>query len=117
MSTSTITAQTNALLTAAQTADYSEQDMAHLQKQASERLTHGTPELRNQVQELVRTLNELRATGKPEKTAKALTLVALTLLYVICPVDAMPDLLPFIGWVDDLTAVAAILAQIKVLAK
>lgn len=117
MTYSAITDHTNALLTAAQTTDYSEQDVADLQKQASAHLTHGTPELALRLQELFRALEKLRASGAPEKKAKALTLVALVLLYVISPLDAVPDVLPFIGWLDDLTAVAAVLSQIKSLVK
>lgn len=117
MTNSAKTDHANTLLTAAPTTDYSEQDVADLQKQASAHLTRSTPELANRLQELFRALEKLRASGTPEKKATALTLVALALLYVISPLDAVPDVLPFIGWLDDLAAVAAVLSQIKNLVK
>jgi uncharacterized membrane protein YkvA (DUF1232 family) len=35
---------------------------------------------------------------------------ALALLYVIVPVDALPDLVPVLGWLDDLGVAAVALA-------
>lgn len=36
---------------------------------------------------------------------KALT-IALCLLYIVSPIDFMPDLLPVLGWLDDLGVLA-----------
>jgi uncharacterized membrane protein YkvA (DUF1232 family) len=37
-------------------------------------------------------------------------MVALAVLYVVCPIDAVPDLVPVWGWLDDLGAVGIALA-------
>lgn len=42
--------------------------------------------------------------------AKALLLGALG--YFICPIDAIPDLIPFAGYTDDAGAIAAALASV-----
>ena len=46
-----------------------------------------------------------------------LVLFAFTVLYVASPVDVIPDIMPFIGWLDDLavfvTQMAAFLLYIK----
>ncbi|MEW6429967.1 MAG: DUF1232 domain-containing protein [Myxococcota bacterium] len=34
----------------------------------------------------------------------------LALVYVVVPVDAVPDMLPVVGWLDDVGVVAAVLA-------
>ena len=42
------------------------------------------------------------------------TMAALTLLYVVSPVDALPEMLvPFIGWVDDVGLVLALRMMIE----
>lgn len=35
----------------------------------------------------------------------------LALLYVLMPLDAVPDLIPFAGWVDDLLVMFAVLMR------
>lgn len=35
-----------------------------------------------------------------------LSIIAATITYVISPLDAMPDMIPFMGWIDDATIVA-----------
>ncbi|MBE6428225.1 MAG: DUF1232 domain-containing protein [Planctomycetaceae bacterium] len=45
------------------------------------------------------------------KTTIALTTAAIA--YVICPLDAVPDLLPFLGYGDDIAFLSATLLQIK----
>ena len=35
-----------------------------------------------------------------------LSIIAATMAYVIAPVDALPDMLPLLGWMDDATIVA-----------
>ena len=37
---------------------------------------------------------------------KAAVLLIASLLYLVMPVDLVPDLIPLIGWVDDLLVVA-----------
>lgn len=36
-------------------------------------------------------------------------LIALGLLYVISPIDLLPDLVPFVGWFDDLGVVGLVI--------
>jgi uncharacterized membrane protein YkvA (DUF1232 family) len=40
-------------------------------------------------------------------------LIVSVLAYLIAPMDAVPDALPIIGYVDDLAAIAALLARIE----
>ncbi len=35
-----------------------------------------------------------------------LSIIVATIAYVISPLDAIPDLIPFMGWMDDVTIVA-----------
>lgn len=35
-----------------------------------------------------------------------LSIIAATIAYVISPLDAMPDMIPLMGWIDDATIVA-----------
>src|SRR3546814_20036245 len=35
-----------------------------------------------------------------------LSIIAATIAYVISPLDAMPDMIPLMGWLDDATIVA-----------
>lgn len=42
----------------------------------------------------------------PKASRRArLGIVAATVLYVLMPVDAVPDIFPFLGWIDDLGAI------------
>jgi uncharacterized membrane protein YkvA (DUF1232 family) len=43
----------------------------------------------------------------PNTPAWAKAVIVSALVYFICPVDAIPDTIPVIGFSDDLTAVAA----------
>ena len=38
-------------------------------------------------------------------------LAALAALYVVCPIDFIPDFIPFVGWIDDLGAIVAGIAS------
>jgi uncharacterized membrane protein YkvA (DUF1232 family) len=44
------------------------------------------------------------------KWKKALGLLAV--LYVVSPVDAIPDVIPFFGWLDDVGVVGAVMAYL-----
>ena len=48
------------------------------------------------------------SSGRCTTTDKALILGAL--LYLISPIDAIPDLVPVVGWLDDIGVATAILA-------
>lgn len=53
------------------------------------------------------------AARRPETPAWAKTAIFGALAYFISPIDAIPDLLPFIGFSDDLTVMAAALAMVS----
>jgi uncharacterized membrane protein YkvA (DUF1232 family) len=51
---------------------------------------------------------------KDSSTAKGPKIaLVVALLYVALPVDAVPDLMPIIGWLDDLGAVGIALAWLE----
>ena len=60
-----------------------------------------------------RALRLYYAARRPETPAWAKTSIFGALAYFISPIDAIPDLLPFIGFSDDLTVMAAALAMIS----
>jgi len=44
--------------------------------------------------------------GRYHMTKWNLSIIAATIAYVISPFDALPDMIPLMGWVDDVTIVA-----------
>ncbi|MBE6424377.1 MAG: DUF1232 domain-containing protein [Planctomycetaceae bacterium] len=46
-------------------------------------------------------------------SASTVALMTLTAAYVICPMDAMPDLLPMVGFGDDIALLGATLVKVK----
>jgi uncharacterized membrane protein YkvA (DUF1232 family) len=44
-------------------------------------------------------------------------LVPLAAIYVISPIDALPDLIPILGWADDASVIGLILAVITMLVR
>ena len=44
-------------------------------------------------------------------------LVPLAVLYVVSPIDALPDLIPLLGWVDDASVIGLVLAVIAMLVR
>lgn len=54
------------------------------------------------------------AAQRPETPLWAKTVIYGALAYFICPVDAIPDVIPVVGFVDDLGALAAALATVAV---
>ncbi len=48
--------------------------------------------------------------GKSSTADKALIIAAL--LYLICPVDLVPDFIPVVGWLDDAAIATAVIAYI-----
>lgn len=54
------------------------------------------------------------AAQRPETPLWAKTVIYGALAYFICPVDAIPDVIPVVGFVDDLGALAAALATVTV---
>jgi len=53
--------------------------------------------------------NQINGAGAFKK-ALAIVFAAITLLYDISPIDISPDVIPFVGWIDDIgiTVVAAL---------
>ena len=60
-----------------------------------------------------RALRLYYAALRPETPTWAKTSIFGALAYFISPIDAIPDLLPFIGFSDDLTVMAAALAMVS----
>lgn len=54
------------------------------------------------------------AAQRPETPFWAKAVIYGSLAYFICPVDAIPDVIPVVGFVDDLGALAAALAMVAV---
>ncbi|MDD3001613.1 MAG: YkvA family protein [Candidatus Riflebacteria bacterium] len=48
-----------------------------------------------------------KAGGILAKPATQAVLFVLALLYVVLPVDIIPDVVPIIGWLDDITVLLA----------
>ncbi len=54
-------------------------------------------------------------------TPTKLIIIVISALYVLSPIDAVPDVAPFIGWLDDvvvgsigaLTAIAAVTGKLR----
>ena len=78
---------------------------------------------------LIKKINSLSGGGYCELIKKALTLYVLlidgevpasvklliiaSLGYFICPVDVIPDVLPVVGYSDDLSIIATLLSQLE----
>ena len=43
----------------------------------------------------------------PTTPAWAKAILATAIAYVLCPIDAVPDFIPVLGWVDDLSVLSA----------
>ncbi len=54
------------------------------------------------------------AAQRPDTPKWAKTVIFGALAYFIAPLDAIPDLTPFVGFTDDLGALAAALAMVSV---
>lgn len=91
----------------------SESEVVSLHEQTTAHIAGGPSSLRSCVRELVGTLKRLTEEKKPDVSSIGLALVALSLAYVLCPVDAVPDFAPLVGWLDDLAVVSAALANMK----
>lgn len=50
--------------------------------------------------------------GKYKMSKGKIALLIATILYVISPIDAIPDFIPFIGWLDDIGIVSIALYQL-----
>jgi len=61
--------------------------------------------------EAVLSLYVLLSEGNVAAVTKVLIISALG--YFICPIDAIPDALPVVGYSDDLAIVAALLSQLE----
>ncbi len=75
-----------------------------------EQLAPGTPQ-QSRLGAVVAQASQLWA-NRSQLDKRDLLLLAAALLYFISPLDALPDLLPGIGYVDDVIVVSAIVAMI-----
>ncbi len=48
--------------------------------------------------------NQDRSLLKDPKSIAAIVFIILNLIYIISPIDFIPDFIPVIGWVDDIIA-------------
>jgi len=63
----------------------------------------------------------LRRRRRDGFTLPKIVVILISVIYVILPMDAIPDFIPFVGWVDDLvvsaigilTAIAAVTGQVR----
>ena len=53
----------------------------------------------------------IKGTYKMSKTDSAIIIGAI--VYVISPIDAIPDIIPFLGWVDDIGVVAFAMSKLS----
>lgn len=51
--------------------------------------------------------------GKYKISAGTLATIGDAILYVASPVDAIPDILPIIGWTDDIAVVGFVLDKLS----
>jgi uncharacterized membrane protein YkvA (DUF1232 family) len=62
-------------------------------------------------------IGHLRALGRffrdPQASLAGKIFVAAAIVYVISPLDAIPDAIPVIGWLDDLGIIGAALAYLS----
>jgi uncharacterized membrane protein YkvA (DUF1232 family) len=100
---------------AAENMDAEDLHEAMQQQAKAERIARNAAALRRFCEELcdmgalLRDFVTGRYTNVPFRTAAA---IAFALLYVVCPVDAIPDIIPVIGYMDDAGVVAACLMLI-----
>ncbi len=48
--------------------------------------------------------NQERSLLKDPKSIAAIVFIILNLIYIISPIDFIPDFIPVIGWIDDIIA-------------
>jgi len=48
--------------------------------------------------------NQDRSLLKNPKSIAAIVFIILNLIYIISPIDFIPDFIPVIGWIDDIIA-------------
>ncbi|MBI5479649.1 MAG: DUF1232 domain-containing protein [Deltaproteobacteria bacterium] len=62
-------------------------------------------------------IGHLRALGRffrdPQASLAGKIFVALAVAYVVSPIDAIPDVVPVIGWLDDVGIIGAALAYLS----
>jgi uncharacterized membrane protein YkvA (DUF1232 family) len=51
--------------------------------------------------------------GKYQMNKWNMSVIVATIVYVISPLDAVPDVLPIVGWLDDVTIVGYAIAKLS----
>ncbi|MBM3300547.1 MAG: DUF1232 domain-containing protein [Deltaproteobacteria bacterium] len=51
--------------------------------------------------------------NSPECSTTEKIIIVAALLYLISPIDAIPDFLPIVGWLDDIAIATAVLAYLS----
>lgn len=51
--------------------------------------------------------------GKFKVNAWNASIIVATIIYVVSPIDAIPDLIPVLGWLDDVTIVGYALSKLS----
>lgn len=51
--------------------------------------------------------------GKYKISAKSMAIIGGAILYVLLPIDIIPDFLPIIGWTDDIAVIGYAMAQLS----
>lgn len=80
-------------------------------KQLSDKLSgymnkDGLKDVRNQLTQLLVYLKQLLTKGYYDYKDNTLVLIVAVIIYVVSPIDLMPDFLPAVGFIDDSALVA-----------
>ncbi|MHC5352789.1 YkvA family protein [Myroides sp. LJL115] len=84
----------------------SEKDLEKAQKKAGN--------LGDKVGDFMVLLNMMKDTlsGKHSLGAKEIAIIGASILYVVSPIDAIPDIIPVLGWTDDMGVVGVAVASL-----
>lgn len=94
----------------------SQSRLGRLLRTASARLrdpSRALAAVREDVLALIRMVREARAGRYRQLPQKTLIAIAAGLLYLINPLDLLPDMLPAIGLLDDATILAWVVSQVR----
>ncbi len=64
-----------------------------------------------QIRGMARMVKEVASGRYKDYSKGALTLIVASLVYLVCPVDAIPDVIPVVGLVDDAAVLTFVLSK------